>query len=168
MTSINKNQPEQNREDLHHTDAIDKIRELVNIARTCFFCTSVGTGDSAGARPMNVRQVDDQGNLWFLSPNDSHQNKELTIDPNVKLYFQGSPHSDFLHLNGRATISTDKAKIKELWEPIIKTWFTEGGRSTHHRDQGHANRRILLGHKTWLRSRRYQNDDRCGNWQNAR
>ena len=28
--------------------------------------------------------------------------------------------------SGRATISRDKAKIKELWEPIVKTWFTEG------------------------------------------
>ena len=23
-------------------------------------------------------------------------------------------------------ITTDKAKIKELWEPILKTWFTAG------------------------------------------
>ena len=75
---------------------------------------------------MSVQQVDDEGNLWFLSANDSHQNKELALDPSVKLYFQGSAHSDFLQLTGRATISTDRAKIKELWEPIIKTWFTEG------------------------------------------
>jgi general stress protein 26 len=31
-----------------------------------------------------------------------------------------------LELSGHATISTDKAKIKELWEPILKTWFTGG------------------------------------------
>lgn len=29
-------------------------------------------------------------------------------------------------LSGQATVSRDKAKIKELWEPIVKTWFTEG------------------------------------------
>jgi general stress protein 26 len=44
----------------------------------------------------------------------------------VRLYFQGSPHSDFLHLSGRATVSTDRAKIEELWEPLLKTWFTGG------------------------------------------
>lgn len=27
---------------------------------------------------------------------------------------------------GEATVSRDKPKIEELWEPIIKTWFTEG------------------------------------------
>jgi general stress protein 26 len=120
MDSINKNQPEENREDLGGPDAIAKIKEIVEQAPNCFFCTSMA------ARPMNVRKIDEQGNLWFLSANDSHKNAELQRDPHVRLYFQGSAHSDFLHLNGRATISKDKAKIKELWEPLIKTWFTEG------------------------------------------
>ena len=31
-----------------------------------------------------------------------------------------------LHLTGTATVSVDKAKIKELWEPVLKTWFTGG------------------------------------------
>ena len=51
---------------------------------------------------MNVRQVDDQGNLCFLSANHSHKNNELAVDASVKLYFQGSPHSDFLPLTGHA------------------------------------------------------------------
>lgn len=29
-------------------------------------------------------------------------------------------------MSGSATVTRDKAKIKELWEPIVKTWFTEG------------------------------------------
>jgi general stress protein 26 len=75
---------------------------------------------------MNVREVDSAGNLWFLSSVDSHLNQELTLESSVTLYLQGSSHSDFLQINGRATITTDKARIKELWTPIIKTWFTEG------------------------------------------
>lgn len=126
MNSINKNQPEHNRDDLRGLDAIKKMRELIKKAENCFFCTAVATTESNAARPMNVRQVDDEGNLWFLSASDSHTNEELKMDPYVKLYFQGSPHSDFLMLNGQATISKDPAKIKELWEPIIRTWFTEG------------------------------------------
>ena len=75
---------------------------------------------------MSVQQVDGDGNLWFLSADDSHKNAELVRDPAVTLYFQGSAHSDFLVLHGNASISRDKEKIKELWEPIVKTWFTEG------------------------------------------
>ena len=95
-------------------------------AQTCFFCTTSAGAASTGTRPMSVQQVDEEGNLWFLSADDSHKNQELEADASVQPYFQGSAHSDFLMLNGTATISRDKAKIKELWEPIVKTWFTEG------------------------------------------
>jgi general stress protein 26 len=126
MDSINKNQPEENRQDLQGAKAVAKIKELVETAKTCFFRTALSTSSSSGARPMSVQKVDDAGALWFLSADDSHKNEELDRDPSVELFFQGSAHSDFLMLTGRATISKDKAKIKELWEPIIKTWFTEG------------------------------------------
>jgi general stress protein 26 len=75
---------------------------------------------------MSVQKVDDRGRLWFLSANDSRKNAELKTDSSVQLFFQGSAHSDFLQLYGNAVVTTDKAKIKELWEPILKTWFTEG------------------------------------------
>ncbi len=126
MDSINKNQPEDNREDLIRREAVEKIKELVGKAKSCFFRTAVVSGESSGARPMNVQKVDDAGNLWFLSADDSHKNLELAEDPSVELYFQGSPHSDFLMLKGSVTITRDKEKIKELWEPVIKTWFTGG------------------------------------------
>lgn len=126
MDSINANQPEHNHDDLSGQGAVKRIQDTVKTNQTCFFCTAARTAGSSGARPMSVQQVDDEGNLWFLSAKDSHKNQEIAIDPTVTLYFQGSPHSDFLHLTGHATISTDKAKIKELWEPIVKTWFTEG------------------------------------------
>ena len=126
MDSINRNQPEENRADLRASDAVRRIQEIVDKNQNCFFCTAVAKSDSEGARPMNVRRVDDQGNLWFLSARDSHKNAELALDTAVTLYFQGSSHSDFLLLNGRATVSADRAKIKELWEPILATWFTEG------------------------------------------
>lgn len=126
MNSINQNQPEHNRENLRGNAAIERIQQVVKQAPTCFFCTSMATGESAGARPMNVRKADDQGILWFLSASDSHTNQELAMDGAVRLFFQGSQHTDFLHLHGNATVSTDRVKIEELWEPILSTWFTGG------------------------------------------
>lgn len=125
MNSINRNQPEHNHADLAGPEAVAKIKELVKRAQNCFFRTLGGESELA-VRPMNVRQVDDEGVLWFLSANDSHQNRELMHNSAVTLFFQGSPHSDFLLLTGDAQVSTDKAKIKELWEPILATWFTGG------------------------------------------
>jgi general stress protein 26 len=126
MDSINQQQIEDNYQDLAGTDAIEKLKELVAKTWTCFFCSNIKTGIPFSTRPMAVQQVDDQGNLWFLSSNDSHKDNELQSDPFVQLLFQGSAHSDFLNIYGIATISKGKAKIKELWASDMKTWFTEG------------------------------------------
>jgi general stress protein 26 len=126
MNSIDRNQPERNRENLHGVQAIEKMKAIVDEAKSCFFCTAETSGNSSNARPMAVQDVDDDGNLWFLSADDTQKNEELAVDASVKLYFQGSAHSDFLELSGVATVSRDESKIKELWKPIHKTWFTEG------------------------------------------
>src|SRR5687768_12156681 len=118
MNSIDKNQSEENYENLHGAEAVKKIRELVDKAKSCFFCTNTQRMASFDTRPMAVQKVDDEGNFWFLSASDSRKNAELNSDPAVHLFFQGSAHSDFLTLYGHASVSRDKAKIKELWEPL--------------------------------------------------
>lgn len=126
MDSINQQQPEDNHEDLTGSEAGKKIKELTEKSETCFFCTKLTTGEPLKTRPMSVQKVDEAGNFWFLSADDSHKNAEIQADDRVQLLFQGSAHSDFLSVYGTATISKDKGLIKELWEPILKTWFTEG------------------------------------------
>jgi general stress protein 26 len=126
MDSINQQQPEHNREDLARPAAVEKLKELVKEAETCFFCTFDRNNGTADARPMSVLQVDDAGNLWFMSAADSHKNQELEANPAVELFFKGSRHAGFLHLKGVASVSRDKAKIHELWSFVLKTWFTEG------------------------------------------
>ena len=117
---------DRSREDLSGAEAIWKIKELVSRVDSCFFCTESRARESIGARPMAVQEVDDAGHLWFLSADDSHKNEELMRDAAVRLYFQGSPHSDFLVLDGAATVTRDRARIRHLWSPLYKTWFTEG------------------------------------------
>lgn len=126
MNSIQQQQPENNHKDLHGQEAVAQIKETVKKTSSCFFSTAAVSPGSNTARPMSVQEVDDAGNLWFLSAIDSHKNEDLETDSSVTLYFQGSSHSDFLLLHGHATITRDPAKINELWEPIIKAWFTEG------------------------------------------
>ena len=126
MDSINRQQEEENKKDLQGTEAGKKIKELAGKNSTCFLCTDIETGKPVMVRPMSVQKMDEAGNFWFLSANDSFKNKDIQADHMVQLLFQGSAHSDFLSIYGVATISTDKELIKELWEPILKTWFTEG------------------------------------------
>jgi general stress protein 26 len=126
MDSINREQPEPNRQDLAGADAVARVRETVKKTESCFFCTAVGAGGPEAARPMSVQAVDDDGTLWFLSASDSHKNQQIDQQPAVQLFFQGSEHSGFMTLNGNARITRDPARIDALWKPIYKTWFTGG------------------------------------------
>lgn len=126
MDSINQNQTEQNHQNLDNVSAVEKIKELAGIAKTGFLCTIPSGDNSNGTRPMTVQDIDEQGTIWFLVANDSHTFLDIHVNSAVKLYFQGSAHSDFLFLEGTAILSADKNRIKELWNPFLKTWFTEG------------------------------------------
>ncbi|MET0635642.1 MAG: pyridoxamine 5'-phosphate oxidase family protein [Chitinophagaceae bacterium] len=126
MDSINKQQKEDNYKDLHGNEAARKIKELTEKAGNCFFCTNTQATESFATRPMSVRQINDDGIFWFLSSVDSNKNAEIKSNNKVRLLLQGSTYSDFLSIEGTATISQDKEMIKELWEPILKTWFTDG------------------------------------------
>jgi len=118
-------QQEDNLQDLFGPEARKKIKELAD-KKSCFFCTNMQFNKEFSTRPMSVQQVDADGNLWFLSAADSNKNKEITLNNNIQLLFQGSSYSDFLNIYGKAFISKDKEKLKELWEPLLKVWFTQG------------------------------------------
>lgn len=126
MDSINNNQPEENFKNLFGDEALKKVKQLAEKASSCFFCTRNDDDGLFATRPMAPELIDDDGNFWFLSADDSHKNKELSADPAAQLLFQGSSYSDYLSLYGKVTISRDQDKIKELWDPMMKNWFTEG------------------------------------------
>lgn len=125
MNSINKNQEGDHHDHLQGEEAVEKIKELAD-GKTCFFCTAIRNGQRINSRPMSVQKTDESGNLWFLVANDSNTYFDISKDPNVHLFFKGSDHADFLSLYGSATLSADKDTIEALWEPLLKTWFTEG------------------------------------------
>lgn len=126
MDSINKNQAEETHQHLSGADAARRIREMAEDAESCFFCTNAPESETRGTRPMGVEKVDEDGHLWFLSASDSHKNREIQSDPRVRVFMQASKHVGFLVLDGTAHIHRDQKMIDELWDPIMKTWFTEG------------------------------------------
>ncbi len=108
------------RQDLDGGDAVQKIREVVEKADTCFLVTQ------GGVRPMGVRDCDADGNLWFLSDKHSHKNAQIEANGEVELYFQATEHSGFMHLTGHAIVLHDRALIERLWTPLARVWFHDG------------------------------------------
>lgn len=113
-------------ESLQGKEAVEKLKELAKGAENCFFCTDIKTGLPMSVRPMSVLDVDDSGNLWFMSQKDSEKNNEISTDPFTHLFFQQNKNSGFLNIYGISEVIEDRAKIEELWSPLLKVWFQDG------------------------------------------
>lgn len=117
--------PKKNRTDLVQDEAIQKLKELVKNESVCHFCTNL-TESPIRTRPMSTQEVDDDGAIWFMSSKKSQKNVDIQNDNKVQLFFSNISNYEFLSVFGTASISTDRAKIKELWTPFAKAWFTKG------------------------------------------
>lgn len=106
-------------------EAIEKLKEIAEGARTCMFITFTKNRPLPG-RPMALQVVESDGTLQFFSAASSDKNREIEADPSVQLFFANTGSSEYLSVYGKAVISKDRAKIKELWSQWAKAWFQDG------------------------------------------
>lgn len=111
--------------DLTSTEAIAKLKELAEGVKTCMFCTKLDEAPFS-TRPMGVQEVDEDGDLWFISAASSNKNDDIKQDDKVQLIFSNPGNAHFLSVYGEASIYKDKKTIEDLWTPIAKAWFKEG------------------------------------------
>ena len=107
------------------TEAITKLRELVEKGPTCMFGTDLTT-IPMHVCPMHALQVDDEGSIWFFSGLDSQHTGHINKDPRVNLIFSNTAAFEYLTVFGEAEILRDPVKIEELWKPMVKAWFPDG------------------------------------------
>lgn len=111
---------------MHHNrqEAIEKIKELTEGIDFCMLTTN----DSGvlRSRPMSTQQTDFDGDLWFFTSEDTHKVEEIDKDDRVAVAYSNPSKNTFVSISGKGSISKDKAKMKELWSPVLKAWFPEG------------------------------------------
>ncbi|RZJ31869.1 MAG: general stress protein [Flavobacterium sp.] len=111
--------------DNHKTESVKKLKELAEGIDICMFCTQLDKLPIT-ARPMSANEVDDEGNLWFISNARSNKNFEIKQDDKVQLFFSKISDSKYLSVFGHASIYNDRQSIEAHWTPIGKAWFEEG------------------------------------------
>ena len=62
--------------------------------------------------------------VYFLSDTRRHKDDEIQRSPNVNLAFAHPGSQSYVSLTGIAFVSNDRAKIKELWNPYAKAWWS--------------------------------------------
>ena len=99
-----------------------KLVSIVNKADTAFMVTRIG--NSMHGRPMANAQVeDDFDTLWFATQKSSGKVQELAADSEVCLGYTNGSGSEWASVTGHGRSVENRAKIKQLWNPIWKNWF---------------------------------------------
>jgi general stress protein 26 len=80
-------------------------------------------GDKLRARPMSAFVERNENTIYFLTDARRHKDEEIARDPNVNLAFADTGGQKYVSLTGVATISNDRAKIRELFSTPAKAWW---------------------------------------------
>lgn len=106
-------------------DAVARVKELVEDIDFTMLTTQDATGNLV-SRPMSTRQMDDAGNIWFFTLEDTKKVEEAEADHHVGLSYLDPKGHRYVSVAGRARTVDDRAKMEELYSPSLDIWFPDG------------------------------------------
>jgi general stress protein 26 len=75
---------------------------------------------------MATQQVEFDGDLWFFTAEHSAKSSEVEHEHQVNVAYASAENNRYVSVSGTARLVHDKAKAKELWNPIVKAYFPKG------------------------------------------
>jgi general stress protein 26 len=110
---------------LQNEEAFSKLKELVKEVEICMFAT-YDDSYNIFSRPMATIEVDEAGTIWFYTNEYSEKVQDISKDNTVYMFYSHPGKNTYVHIKGFCTIETDRALIKEKWNPVVKAWFPGG------------------------------------------
>jgi general stress protein 26 len=108
-----------------HEDSVRKLRELIKDVEVAML-TTVEPDGHLRSRPMATQKAEFDGQLWFFTGIDSSKVVEVQREQHVNLAYAKPDDQIYVSVSGRASISRDRDKMKQFWNPIHKAWFPQG------------------------------------------
>lgn len=102
-----------------------RLVELIKDSKVAMM-TTIHSNGQLTSRPMMAQQMDEQGQIWFFTSRESGKVDDLHKHPQVNISYSNVDDNQFVSIAGVARLVRDDAKIKELWNPLLKAWFPEG------------------------------------------
>ena len=104
-------------------DSKENFVELCQDFTNAMLVTQSENGALA-ARPMMIAQVDNDGDMWFATDQNSGKVDDILSHPDVCVTLADG--SDFASVTGKGEVVVDRRRIKELWSEPWRAWFPEG------------------------------------------
>ena len=100
---------------------VERVWELMEKISICMLTT--WDGNNLHSRPMDARSRRKENTVYFLTDARHHKDEEIARYPKLALAFADTSDQKYASVSGEATVSNDRAMIKELWEPTAKAWW---------------------------------------------
>jgi general stress protein 26 len=88
------------------------------------------TADDDGtlrSRPLHTVGVDEDCTLWFFTSASSPKVSETRADGGrVNMSYANPAKHDYVSVSGTATLSRDRAKMKQMWSKWVEVFFPKG------------------------------------------
>ena len=112
------------------TDSRNKLYELIDKIEIAMMTTRRADGHLE-SRAMATQKRAPGADLWFVTREGMGKLADLQADPHVNLAYYKDRTREWVSVSGTATISRDRAKVRELYAPDWKAWFPEEGDPRH-------------------------------------
>jgi len=80
-------------------------------------------GGKLRARPMSAYLERDSNAIFFLTDARRHKDEEIARNPAINLSFADAGAQKYVSVTGTASVSNDRAKIKQLFTTPAKAWW---------------------------------------------
>lgn len=104
-----------------HDDHVDRVWELAKRIGIAMFVT--WDGKQQRARPLAASVEKDEGAIYFLIDINGEKDDQVSEFPMVSVSFADHKSSKYVAISGKATVSNDRKRIKDLWSPFAKAWW---------------------------------------------
>ena len=102
-------------------ELVERAWELAADIEFCMFVT--WDGKKQAARPLDAHVERDANAIYFLSDASGGKIDQIEKFPVVTVTFSDTGSMKFVTMSGTATVSNDRAKIRDLFEPSSKAWW---------------------------------------------
>ncbi len=106
-------------------DALARVKELVEDIDFTMLTTTDDDGNLV-SRPMSTRQMDETGDIWFFTSEDTEKVEEARAHRDVGLSYCDAKGMRYVSVGGKASVVHDRAKMDELYTASLDIWFEDG------------------------------------------
>ncbi len=111
---------------MNKQEQLDKIQDVIKDVKFAMMSTVNSKGD-VHAWPMTTSETSlGAKEIWFIGDKTSDVVKDIQDNSKIGLSYASEDEKNYVSVSANAELSSDQAKLDELWSPVYNAFFEHG------------------------------------------